>query len=802
MNAPSRRPDDQGFCFPVLGAVVVDGAGTVVGWSDEAARLLALPPQEVCGRPLAALLDEGERWGAGSGAVPEPGAGRVRLRRGGDGGTEVAFRVTGLGGTAGDALILFAPAERVREWGQGVSVLHAVLDQNEVGLALRDSDLVLERTNITPEMFGGPAVEPGRQLGEVVWAQDATEAEAVLGQVLATGEPVISRQHVVRSGGTPPRERTVSLSAFRMKDAYGEPSGVAAVVEDVTEQERIRKHRDLLHDAATRIGFSLDVRRTAQALADVVHGLADLVTVDLDQAVLEGDEPPPGQAALVRAAVAAAGEWPEKLLGVGGLYPTLPDSDQVRRILEGHSLLLSRQEVVRALADGPLVELLVPEHTHSLVVSPLYARGSLLGTLTSWRTERSPAYDEDELELLAEVSSRAALGIDNARRYAHEHRAAVALQERLLPRAVTDSTAAHTVGAYAPAGGGAGVGGDWFDVIALPSLRVAFVVGDVVGHGLPAAAAMGRLRTAVQNFAVLELEPAEVLAHMEDLVQRLAAESPPTRRDSIGATCMYAVYDPTNRQCVFASAGQPPPVLVRPDGSTALVRVPLGPPLGVGAEPFESTTITLDPDSVLALFTDGLLALEPYAGGDGPRRVEEKLAELSREQRTLEDIGDELLADADRTAPRDDVAVLLARTHVVDPCSLAGWEFPAEPESVAKARTAAAHQLESWGLGHLAFTTELVVSELVTNAVRYAWGPIGLRLIRDEVLICEVTDPSNTQPRLMRAGGTDEGGRGLFIVAQCTTRWGCRYGRRGKTIWTEQPLRGTGDTLGPYPEVA
>jgi anti-sigma regulatory factor (Ser/Thr protein kinase) len=132
--------------------------------------------------------------------------------------------------------------------------------------------------------------------------------------------------------------------------------------------------------------------------------------------------------------------------------------------------------------------------------------------------------------------------------------------------------------------------------------------------------------------------------------------------------------------------------------------------------------------------------------------------------------------------------VLLARPRSVDPDAIASWEFPAGAGSAADARTRVTGQLADWGLADLAFSTELVVSELVTNAVRYAGDPIRVRLIRDEVLICEVSDPSNTQPRLARADSMDEGGRGLFIVAQCSSRWGARYASRGKTIWTEQPL--------------
>jgi serine phosphatase RsbU (regulator of sigma subunit)/anti-sigma regulatory factor (Ser/Thr protein kinase) len=706
---------------------------------------------------------------------------------------DVAFEVLPLEG-AGTRLLLAAPAPTAVEWGQSVSLLRALFAQGRIGFTVLDLDFKLLRTNITPEFFGGPAMVPGSGLETVLFAEDADLIKAELRQVMDTGVPVVASPRQVRSlqlGGLP---WSMSLSAFRLEDAQGRPSGVAVVVNDTSEQERVRRHRDLLHQAATRIGISLDVVRTAQALAEVVvSGFADYATVDVPAPVLDGNEPTMSfgrpEDFLRRIAVAAAaGPWPATLLQVGENYPTLPDNEELRRVQHGHPLVLDRREIDRLLDHSPLDKLLVPDDVHAVLVSPLTARGLTLGAVAAWRSARQGPFDEADVMLLSEISSRAALGIDNARRYTREHRAAVTLQQRLLPRATTDTTAAETTGIYRPASGEVGLGGDWFDVIPLPSLRIAFVVGDVIGHGLAAAAAMGRLRTAIQTFADLEQEPEEVLSHVENLVQRLAAEAPAGQRDTVGATCLYAVYDPTDGRCTLASAGMPPPLLVLPDGSTELVDVSPGPPLGVGGMPFTSTTIDLPPGSVLALYTDGMLGLDDIDAAGGLRRLRSVLAAEYRPGRPLDEIGRALLAGAHDLPPRDDIALLLARTRAVPAGNIASWQFPAEAESVAKAREVASRQLAGWGLDEVAFTTELVVSELVTNAIRYAGGPVGLRLIRDKVLICEVTDPSNTQPRLLRAATLDEGGRGLFIVAQCTSRWGCRYGRQGKTIWTEQPL--------------
>ncbi|MFD8813604.1 SpoIIE family protein phosphatase [Streptomyces sp. NPDC059627] len=362
------------------------------------------------------------------------------------------------------------------------------------------------------------------------------------------------------------------------------------------------------------------------------------------------------------------------------------------------------------------------------------------------------------------------------------------MQERLLPPATTDTPAAETAGVYLPAGGGAEIGGDWFDVIPLPSLRLALVVGDVVGHGMHATATMGRLRTAVQSLADLEPEPEELLAHVADLVQRLAAEAPPGHDDTVGATCLYAVYDPVARRCTLACAGHPPPVVVRPDLGAEPVAISVGPPLAIGGMPYESATFDLEPGSVLALYTDGLIARNGEDVDRGVRRLTDALAVSCRPGRALDDAGQDLLAELGAPERRDDAALLLARTRAIPREDTASWTFPSDPAAVADAREAVRGQLGAWGLEDMAVTAELVVSELITNAIRYGQPPVGLRLIRHDVLVYEVTDSSSTQPRLRRARTTDEGGRGLFLVAQLTTRWGCRYGQNGKTIWAEQSM--------------
>jgi serine phosphatase RsbU (regulator of sigma subunit)/PAS domain-containing protein/anti-sigma regulatory factor (Ser/Thr protein kinase) len=780
-----------GFCLPQPAAVVLDRQGRIIEWSVEAERLAGLPSGDVAGRLFTDLLVATPEGPAGSRT-----AGSRTALLDSRGNSVDVFVWAGQPGSHGHRHVLLVPRDQALEWGHGRSLLRAFLGQDSVGVVLHDNDLRVVWTNITPNMFGGPAVAPGDRLGGLANADDAIATEALLRQVLETGVPVVGRESTMRSREPGGRAWTMSHTVIRMENTRGDPAGVLVTVTDVTERSRERRHRDLLHRSAGELGTSLDIVRTARALADILTPeLANIVTVDLAKPILSGDEPPSVfESDLVRIAVSSTdGPLPDGVLPVGGSYPELPEGPSLRQLQRDGSDRLSRSEVIRAL--GEHAALFVPPNAHSLAVAQLRARGRLLGSVTAWRTTQTEPYDDAETELLTEIASRAALAIDNARRYTREHRTAETLQQRLLPRATTDTPAAETVALYRPAGGRPGISGDWFDAITLPSLRVALVVGDVIGHGLIASATMGRLRTAIQTFADLELDPADVLTHVDDLVHRLAAEAPESLRDVVGATCLYAVYDPIACRCALASAGQPPPILITPDGRAELLDVSPGPPLGVGGFPYETTTLDITPDSVLALYTDGILGLENYAGDDGLRRLQDELAYRTGPDVPLARSGLAVLGNNGEAVARDDVTLMLSRLRRLPAGQVATWEFPPDLEAVGKARATVGRQLSAWHLDDLAFTTELVVSELVTNAIQYAGGPVELRLIRGGSLICEVTDPSNTQPRLVRATDTDEGGRGLFIVAQCTNRWGCRYRQSGKTIWTEQRLVGPEDPL-------
>ncbi|MDH6492417.1 serine phosphatase RsbU (regulator of sigma subunit)/anti-sigma regulatory factor (Ser/Thr protein kinase) [Streptomyces sp. SAI-127] len=585
--------------------------------------------------------------------------------------------------------------------------------------------------------------------------------------------------------------------------ATGEVVGVGTAAFDSSDQHAARQRLALLQEAGTSIGTTLNVARTAQELADLaVPRLADFVSVDLLDSVLRGDEPVPGpvDAAVVLRRVAhqsaAEGEGvPEAAVDLGGVDTYPPFSPPARCLADGKPVLSGAGDPDFAawIAGHETRTARVAEYGfHSVMATPLRARGITLGVAVFTRSSGSPPFEPDDLILAEELAGRAAVGVDNARRYTRERTNALTLQRSLLPRDLPRQAAVEVAYRYLPAGTGAGVGGDWFDVVPLSGTRVALVVGDVVGHGIHASATMGRLRTAVRTLADVDLPPDELLTHLDDLVthlstdeEDLAPDEPYVVSGEVGATCLYAVYDPVSRVCTFASAGHVPPVVLLPDGTARVVELTPGPLLGVGGLPFECTELELPEGSLLAFCTDGLVEARDRDLGLGLDRLCECLVGPVA---SLETTCDTILKALLPRSPSDDVALLLARTRALHADQVAAWSLPSDPSIVADARAQTTRQLTAWGLEEAAFVTELVVSELVTNAIRYGAVPIGLRLIRDRTLICEVSDASNTAPHLRRARTYDEGGRGLHMVAQLTQGWGTRQTPLGKTIWAEQSL--------------
>ncbi|TVL91384.1 SpoIIE family protein phosphatase/ATP-binding protein [Streptomyces sp. SAJ15] len=668
------------------------------------------------------------------------------------------------------------PAEMARMYEHHDAVLHAV---REGVLIVSGDHRLLLANDEARRLLALPEDAEGRQVDDLGLNPHMTE-------LLMSGRQ--ATDEVVATG-----DRLLAVNQ-RTTDRFGGPPGTVATLRDTTDLHTLsgkaavaRDRLRLLYDASVEIGTTLDVARTAEELAQAtVPKLADFTTVDLVDAVLQGEEPPLDDIPELRRTAISGIRDDHPLYPAGRLIKFVPSTPQAR------GLGSARGVIAPDLHNAPGWQAQDPERVrwildygiHSLMTVPLRARGVVLGVCNFWRSVRPEPFEEDDLSLAEELVAHAAVCIDNARRYTREHDMAVTLQRSLLPRGLPEQSALDVAYRYLPAQ--AGVGGDWFDVIPLPGARVALVVGDVVGHGLHAAATMGRLRTAVHNFSTLDMAPDELLSHLSELVAHIDQDETATGSAAItGATCLYAIYDPVERCCVLARAGHVPPAVLLPDGTVELPELPAGTPLGLAGLPFEAAELHLAEGSKLVLYTDGLIEHRERSIDTGLDLLRDTLAGSdATPEETCRSVLDVLLPPQ----PEDDIVLLVAGTRAVEDDRIAEWDVPADPAAVAVVRSEVTRRLEEWGMGEEAFTTELILSELITNAIRYGASPIRVRLLLDRCLICEVSDASSTSPHLRHAATMDEGGRGLFLVAQFAERWGTRYTPTGKVIWTEQPL--------------
>ncbi|HEY7325522.1 MAG TPA: SpoIIE family protein phosphatase [Streptosporangiaceae bacterium] len=420
----------------------------------------------------------------------------------------------------------------------------------------------------------------------------------------------------------------------------------------------------------------------------------------------------------------------------------------------------------------------------SMLLLPLIARDVMLGFIVCVRHKEYRRFDAYDVEIGMEFAARAAIFMDNAQRYSRERTTALTLQRSMLPdqSPLSAPSSVEVKHRYLPGSKLIEIGGDWYESIELPGGRVALVVGDVAGHGVRAAVTMGRLRTAIHTLAMLELPPAETLFQLNELMQELG------KREPHFATCVYAVFDAVSGTCEVASAGHLPPLLVRPDGSNELLELPQAPPLGVGTGLIQSRTLTIEDGSLLVLYTDGLVEKRSQDIDEGLGRLRDIFGPGSAEE-PLEELCRATLAGVYADEHRDDIAVLMARLRRLPRENIVTWTLPSELTSASRARTVIRRPLKRWGLTDLVPTAELLVSELITNAVRYAQGKIGLRLVKENTsLFCEVLDDSAALPRLRHPEDHDERGRGLQVVSQVAQRWGARRAASGKVVWCELPL--------------
>ncbi|MFJ9638362.1 SpoIIE family protein phosphatase [Streptomyces sp. NPDC101178] len=681
--------------------------------------------------------------------------------------------------------------------GLDEALLEALFAQSAVGLLVLDPQLRLVRANSLVE---GVDTEEyiGLRFTEAYRLDDPDGSEQLMNRVLAGEGP--ARDHLVRGRlRRIPGDRTLLVSAYRLDGPDGPDGpalGLLSAVVDVTEQERARARETVLAAVRDAVGGSLDVATTCRSFIDaLVPRFADLAVIEVVDEVLRGADPPvgplPSGTPLRRAASGrcetlggeAAGRPPG---GIRRLPPRTPYALAVADLRPRREPLTADTPWLHADPDGSRV--LVETGAHSLIVVPLTLRGAVLGLVSLYRCGASEPFDEQDVSLAASATTRAALAIDNARRYEREHVIASTVQRRLLPQAERHQAAVETAHVLLPGRDS----GCWFDTIALSGARTALVVGGVAGEGLQTAIVMGQLRTVIQALAGLDLEPEEVLARLKETADRLAGERaalPPSdslQGEPLRAGCVYGVYDPFTRTCTVARAGHPAPLIVGPDGQVVRLDVPEGPGLfDADSDLFAPVTVTLEEGSVLALCTAELLA---------DAHAEERITRtLAHPGRSLQQLGDDIVYELPDDTRSAGAALLLARTGTVSEHRVATWDLAQERTTPATARLLVRDRLQGWGLDEdTVDSTELIVSELVTNAVRYGTPPLRLRLLLDTTLTCEVHDGSTASPHLRHAHAVDEGGRGLFIVSRLAAHWGARHGPDGKVLWTEQDLPGGG----------
>src|SRR6202046_2403198 len=546
----------------------------------------------------------------------------------------------------------------------------------------------------------------------------------------------------------------------------------------------------MLDGAFKRIGGELDIDQMAPELIGiVVPHFCNAAGLLIMESLVGDDEfpagPPDGSQLVRRLAVAHDDDDPgwDATFPTGEILRYPPGTPYTRCLDTGQPVCEvmageDASQMAAAWLRRPVARLLAGV---SMLLLPLIARDTMLGFFVCVRQVGHRRFDAYDTEIGVEFASRAAIFIDNARRYSRERATALTLQRSLLPTGLSAPSSVEVRHRYLPGSKMIEVGGDWYESITLPGGRVALVGGDVAGHGVRAAVTMGRLRTAIRTLARLELPPAETLQQLDELMHAL------DQREPHFATCVYAVFDAVSGRCEVASAGHLPPLLVSPDGKSEFLDVSPSPPLGMGPGPVQTRTFKIRDGSLLVLYTDGLVERRDADIDEGLTRLRETFGPGST-SRPLEELCKATLAGVYADHQRDDIAVLVARLHRLAPDQHVTWKLASELTSARRARLLVRRRLRRWGLTELIPTTELLASELVTNAVRYAHGAIALRLVREGGLVIEVQDDSAALPRLRHASDEDERGRGLQVVSQLAEHWGARRTPAGKVVWCELPL--------------
>ncbi|MGW3341709.1 SpoIIE family protein phosphatase [Nonomuraea rubra] len=670
------------------------------------------------------------------------------------------------------------------------------------------NEATLTTFGVDPDTFDG-RIETWTSL---VHPEDLPWVLTDIDEAMQTGGMYGTEYRICRPDGTSGWVRARGRSMF---DENGQPARMVGTLMDITEIhdaiETVTERRVCAAEPAT---VARGDPERATGIGQLSRALAEAITVqDVADASAEHILPLFGAAGLIVALVEG-----DHLRPVGFSGYTKEFIDRIARMPTSGKLTIAqslRERIPMFISSAeeyieryPMAaDLPAAGGKQAWAFLPLIASGRPVGSCVVSFAEPHK-FTGEERTLLTALSGLVAQALERARLYDREHMRAQEMQRELLPRELPSLPAVTAAAHYLPAGKDMEVGGDWYDVIPLSADRVAIVIGDVMGHGVAEAVTMGRLRTAVRTLADLELPPDELLSHLNDLVSDLG--------DDFYATCLYLVYDPTTHACELTRAGHPPPAVLHPDGTVHFLDADPNSPLGAAAPPFDTVELELPEGSLLVLYTDGLVESSTLDIDQGMANLAAALGNLASEAPPTTPCGPrehaalpgttgnhcatclEALCDSLTTTllptgqvTADDAALLIVRTHALPATDMASWPLPDDPRAAGQAREYIRAQLSTWHLDALSMTTELLASELVGNVVRHAKGPIRLRLLRSNMLTCEVSDGSLTTPRPRRATATDEGGRGLQLISAIAQRWGTRYTANGKCVWTEQPLTPT-----------
>ncbi|MFC8194838.1 SpoIIE family protein phosphatase [Streptomyces sp. NPDC060006] len=564
-------------------------------------------------------------------------------------------------------------------------------------------------------------------------------------------------------------QKWLRLRARLLPAADGRPSRLVGTVADASKLRSGGNEVARVQRLAAALATAGTVRDVGQA---VVTALRRPLKADrIALAELEGDrlvvtvlDPPEPEAWPEVWRTEWRSEWPDAPVRT---MPTLAAA-----LREGRAAIWP--------AGTPLEPALADVGPGGLAVLPLPAGGRMAGAcLIGWDTPHD--FGPDERALLTASAGLAGQALMRAHAFDAEHELVGMLQRTLLPRRLPPLPGAEAVARYLPTTAGLEVGGDWYDVIPLPDNHVALVIGDVQGHNAQAATIMGQMRTALRAYAVEGHPPDVVVSHANRLLMGMETD--------LFATCCYVDVDLAEGSAWCVRAGHLPPVLRHPDGTTEIVVTEGGPPLGVITQAdFPMSPLPLQPGTVVALTTDGLVESAELDLEDGLRRLSDQLA--AADTAHLGPVADALLAGANRS---DDVALLLMRYDGLDLRPLReSWTVWRVPEAVRHARRFTRRILRVWGAAEDADAVLLVVSELVTNALVHTDGQVRLDLTlinnRLRVAVADVSPRTPIKPTSI--GWEATGGRGILLVEALSATWGTVPVSGGKQVWAELPLSG------------